>query len=382
VEKKDLVIYHKGLGCFKLFKGFFMGYEKEEKVGMERDFSSPLATATRKDQHIEINLREKVGSALSSGFEEIQFSHEALPDLDYLEIDTRLQFLGQTLQAPFLISGMTGGTAKAQILNERFARAAHHFGWGMALGSMRILLEDESVLPTFQVRSFMPSQPLLANLGAVQLNEGVSFSDCQRLVDLVQADALVLHLNPLQEILQPEGNKNWRGLLPKIGKLVRFLSVPVIVKEVGYGLSESLVRALFDEGVTIIDVAGAGGTSWSQVESFRQSTSFSSRLAESFRGWGIPTLQAIGMAKRGAPEALIIASGGIQSGIDGAKALHLGATLCGVAGPFLRAASVSQEALFGEMSLFLSQLKIAMMCTNSRTLDDLSSATLVSKSIF
>jgi isopentenyl-diphosphate delta-isomerase len=201
-------------------------------------------------------------------------------------------------------------------------------------------------------------------------------------VDLVQADALVLHLNPLQEILQPEGNKNWRGLLPKIGKLVRFLSVPVIVKEVGYGLSESLVRALFDEGVTIIDVAGAGGTSWSQVESFRQSTSFSSRLAESFRGWGIPTLQAIGMAKRGAPEALIIASGGIQSGIDGAKALHLGATLCGVAGPFLRAASVSQEALFEEMSLFLSQLKITMMCTNSRTLDDLSSATLVSKSIF
>lgn len=331
-------------------------------------------TAARKTDHLNITLHQDVRSGLSSGFEKMHFVHQALPELAYDDIDIQTSFLKKSLKAPFLISGMTGGTEEARILNERLAHAAQQLGIAMGLGSMRLLLEDPSLLPTFQVRSVAPHILLLANLGAVQLNKGVTEDDCQHLVDVVQADAFVLHLNPLQELLQPEGDTNWKDLIHRIQKVVRRLHVPLLIKEVGYGLSPRVIYLLKEAGVQGLDIAGGGGTSWSQVESYRAQTSLQQRLANSFQNWGIPTVTSLSWAHAMTHDMPLIASGGIRSGIDAAKALHLGAHLCGVAHPFLKAANVSEEAVIEEITLFIEQLKITLMCTASRTLTDLKSA--------
>ena len=332
------------------------------------------ATAQRKTDHLHIALHKDVDSRLSAGFDGMSFVHEALPEIAYEAVDTTTSFLGKNLKAPFLISAMTGGTPRAEVLNRRLAAAAQKMGVAMGLGSMRILLEDPSLLPSFNVRAVAPDIVLLANLGAVQLNKGVDVGACQRLVDMVQADALVLHLNPLQEVLQPEGDTDWSHLVSRIETLVRHLPIPVIVKEVGYGLSPRVIRLLREAGVHALDVAGAGGTSWSQVESHRAHTSMQARLAESFQGWGIPTLRSLSWAVTHGTPLPVIASGGIRSGIEAAKALHLGAHLCGSAHPFLKAAQLEEEAVVEELQLFIAQLKVTMLCTASRTLAELRNA--------
>src|SRR3984893_12174588 len=286
-----------------------------------RQQAAPRPTEGRKADHIRINVEEDVeGKGVASGFDGVRFVHCALPELDLDQVDTRSELFGRPLGAPLLISCMTGGTAEAGLINERLAEVAQSFKLPMGLGSGRVLLEHPEALPTFQVRLGAPDVPVLANLGAVQLNRGVSVDDCRRLLDRLQADALVLHLNPLQEALQPEGETAFSGLLEKIAGLCRLLGSPVVVKEVGWGLAPDVVRALLSAGVSAVGVAGAGGPSWRQVESNRMAEPCRAPGGRALARWGLPTAQALRLAREAAPDALIFASGGIRPGLAVAKA--------------------------------------------------------------
>jgi len=326
----------------------------------------------RKEQHLRICLEEDVQSRWpAAGFADIQLPHEAAPELALDNVDTACDLLGKRLGAPLLISSMTGGTESARQINRNLAGAAQELGLGLALGSLRTALEDPDTLSTYQVRSIAPDILLCANLGAVQLNYGYGPAECQRAIELIGADALILHLNPLQEALQPDGNTNFAGLLDKIGAVCRSLSAPVIVKEVGWGISERLARRLADAGVSVIDVAGAGGTSWSQVEMHRVKDESSRRIAQAFETWGIPTVESLRAARRGAPALSLIASGGLRDGVDVAKALALGASAAGIALPLLKEAVQSQEAVRERLREISQELRIAMFCTGCRRIDDL-----------
>jgi isopentenyl-diphosphate delta-isomerase len=325
-------------------------------------------TAARKADHIRINLEEDVSAkGVDNGFATWRLVHRALPeiDLDDVRLDTHL--LGRRLAAPLLISCMTGGTAQAQQINQRLAGAAQRAGLAMGLGSCRALLEQPELLPTFDVRDTAPDVLLLANLGAVQLNRGVSGADCNRLLEILRADALVLHLNPLQEALQPEGDTCFGGLLERIRTVCREVAAPVVVKEVGWGIAPDLVRALLDAGAAAVDVAGAGGTSWSEVERHRMPNPERARVAAAFAGWGIPTAIALEGARAAAPDACLIASGGVRSGIDAAKALALGADAVGFAGPLLRAAAEGEAALASALDVVIDELRLALFCSGAAT---------------
>jgi len=325
-------------------------------------------TVSRKAEHIRINLEEDVSAkGVATGFDDWRFVHRALPEIDLSAVDLRASLLGRVLDAPLLISCMTGGTEQARVINSRLARAAQQRGLAMGLGSCRVLLERPEVLSTFDVRPIAPDILLLANLGAVQLNHGVGAQDCRRLLDMLGADILVLHLNPLQEALQPEGDTNFAGLLERIAQLCAALDAPVIVKEVGWGIAGDQVVALLESGVAGVDVAGAGGTSWSEVERHRISDAQRARVAAAFAGWGIPTADAIVRAREAAPSATLIASGGVRSGIEVAKAIGLGADLVGMAGPLLRAASAGDEPLSESLDAILEELRLSMFCVGAPT---------------
>jgi isopentenyl-diphosphate delta-isomerase len=332
----------------------------------------PAVTVSRKADHIRINLQADVDAkGIDSGFDGYRFLHQALPELDLETVDTSISVLGRRLAAPLLISSMTGGTPEARYINSVLAEVAQARGLAMGLGSGRVLLEHPEVLDTFDVRGFAPDVLLLANLGAVQLNRGVTVDDCRRLVVRVGADALVLHLNPLQEALQPEGEAEFGGLLGRIADLCARLEAPVVVKEVGWGIAPDTARRLLDAGVAAIDVAGAGGTSWSEVERHRIEDPVRSRVAAAFAGWGISTADALRLARRAAPDAPLFASGGVRTGIDVAKAVALGADLVGLAGPFLRAAAEGPRAA-DDLARELTQvLRIAMFCVGAATIGDL-----------
>ncbi len=292
----------------------------------------------RKADHIRINLEEDVAfKKVTAGLESYFFMHQALPELNLAQIDTATQLFGKPLKTPLLISSMTGGTAAARAINRVLAAAAQEVGIAMGLGSQRAAIEDDSLADTFRVRDVAPDIPLFANLGAVQLNYGYGLDECQRAVAMIEADALILHFNVIQEAVQPEGDGNFAGLLDKVAAVCRQLPVPVIAKEVGWGFSREAARQLANAGVAAIDVAGAGGTSWSQVEMYRAPTARHARVAGAFIDWGIPTAVSIQYCRQ-ATSLPIIASGGIHNGIEVAKCIALGARLVGIAGDFLRAA--------------------------------------------
>ncbi len=316
------------------------------------------------------------GKGLTAGFEAYAFAHRALPEMDLADVDPSLLLFGRRLAAPLLISCMTGGTPEATIINRRLARVAAQHGLARGLGSGRALLESPATLESFDVRAEAPEVLLFANLGAVQLNKGYGVAECARLVAMLNADALVLHLNPLQEALQSEGDTCFRGLLERIADICAQAKFPIVVKEVGWGIGPRDVRALFDAGVAAVDVAGAGGTSWSEVERHRIEEPWRASVAAAFAGWGIPSAQAIVDARAVAPVETIIASGGILSGLDVAKAIALGADLAGIAGPFLRAADKSFEAALELAAQYVETLRVAMFCTGARTLADLRNVTL------
>jgi len=329
-------------------------------------------TANRKADHIRINLEENVNfPRLTTGLENYRFVHQALPELDLDAIDSHITVFGKKLAYPLLISSMTGGTEQAQTLNLALAEAAQAHRIAMGVGSQRAALEDPALAASFQMRRVAPDILLLANLGAIQLNKGYTVEHCQRAVDMIGADALALHLNALQEAVQPEGDTHWGGLLTKIEAVCRALPVPVIAKEVGWGISKQAARQLASAGVAAIDVAGSGGTSWSEVEYHRAPTALHAQVARAFADWGIPTAESLQMARLGAPEALLFASGGLRDGIDVAKCVALGASLCGMAGPLLRAAAESAEKLDEALRIIERQLHIAMLCVGAANLQAL-----------
>lgn len=331
----------------------------------------------RKADHIRINLEEDVNfPSLTTGLERYRFLHQALPELDLGDVATDVTLFGKTLGVPLLISSMTGGTADAQRINRNLAEAAQSQRVAMGLGSQRAGIEKVELQETFRVRDIAPDILLLANLGAVQFNYGYTVDQCRRAVEMVDADALILHLNPLQEAVQPEGDVNWKGLLRKIEEVCRTLGKPVVAKEVGWGISPQAARRLIDAGVSAIDVAGAGGTSWSQVEMYRAPTEHLRRLAGAFADWGIPTAESLrychavrsGLERK---DVSLFASGGIRSGQDVAKCIALGADLVGLAGPFLKRAVISAEAVVEEMALLDAELRVVMFCTGAASLAEL-----------
>lgn len=333
--------------------------------------------SSRKADHIRINLEEDVDSSLSTGLENYRFIHQALPEMDLEDVDLSQRLFGKTVRAPILISSMTGGTAEAGRINRTLAEAAQQARIVMGVGSQRAALTNPEVAETFRVRRFAPDILLLANLGAVQFNYGYSVEHCKQAVDMIEADALILHLNALQEAVQPGGDTHFAGLLQKISAVCRALPVPVIAKEVGWGISEQAARMLAEAGVSAIDVAGAGGTSWSQVEKFRIQDESLARVAAAFRGWGIPTAESIRMVRRAAPGTTIFASGGLRTGVDIAKCIALGASLGGMAGPFLKAASRSLEDTLQTIAEVQRELQICMFASGAGRIEQLQKTTLV-----
>jgi len=326
---------------------------------------------SRKNDHIRINLEEDTRSGLSTGLEHYHFQHRALPELNFDQVDLSQMLFERQLIVPILISSMTGGTEEAAQINKTLALAAQQAGVAMGLGSQRAAIEHPDLAGTYQVRRFAPDILLFANLGAIQLNYGYGTPECLRAVEMVEADALILHFNALQEAVQPEGNTHFAGLLNKIESVCRALPVPVIAKEVGWGFSETDVRNLVSAGVSAIDVAGAGGTSWSQVEMHRAQTESQALLAAAFIDWGIPTSEAVKIACHAAPGIPIFASGGLRSGLDIAKCIALGARLGGMAGPFLESAVQSLEKTLETINRIAREIRIAMFAAGVKDLDQL-----------
>lgn len=332
----------------------------------------------RKAEHIRINLEENVQFPhLTTGLEYYRFLHQALPELNLSEVDSTITLFGKKLSAPIVISSMTGGTDLALRLNERLAEAAQAQNVAMGLGSQRAAIRNPDVAYTYRIRQIAPDILLFGNLGAVQFNYGYGADECQRAVDMIEADALILHFNVLQEAVQPEGDTNFAGLLRHVEDVCRKLPVPVIAKEVGWGFSEKNVRDLANAGVAAIDVAGSGGTSWSEVEYHRAPTAYHARVAAAFADWGIPTADAIQYAVTAAPHLPVIASGGLRDGIDIAKSIALGAIAGGLAGPFLKAADVSTEAVDQLIRELSAQLRVAMLCSGASSIAELQKTPLL-----
>ncbi len=337
-------------------------------------------TTSRKQQHVALTLTRDVGfRAKTTGFERYEFVHNALPELNYKDISTSTLFLGKLLAAPLMVSCMTGGYRDALKINRRLAEVCEEQGIAMGVGSQRQALEDTQYHRTFSVvREVAPSTPIIGNIGAAEVATMTDADAAQRLVDLVKADAFAVHLNPVQELLQPEGNPNFKGVLKGIELLVKHLPVPVIVKEIGAGISADVARRLLDAGVRYIDVAGAGGTSWAGVETLRRKDR---AVASRFWDWGIPTaeaLRAVASLKSPTRPFTLIASGGVASGMDVAKSIALGADLAAAARPLLQALTSGGTAgLRNLIAQWVAELRAVMFLTGSATLAALAQAPVV-----
>lgn len=319
---------------------------------------------TRKRKHLEVCLEGAVEyERLTTGFERYALSYSALPDLSLDEVDLTTSFLGKTLKAPFLIGAMTGGEEFGANINRNLAEAAQRLGVGMMLGSQRVMLERPQALPSFQVRPFAPDILLVGNLGLVQLNKGYGLEHLERAVRLVEADAIALHLNPLQEAMQPGGDTDFRGLLEKLRLLLPQVPFPVILKEVGHGIGLEVARSLEGLPFAALDVAGAGGTSWAKVEALVHGGEvLNPELVEI----GIPTAQALLECRQALPHQLLVASGGIRNGTQAAKALAMGANMVAVARPLVKPALQSAEAVVEWIENFLWELHRALFAMGAR----------------
>lgn len=339
-------------------------------------------SAARKRDHLRIALGEEVGFAtLSTGLDAVRLAATALPERALDDVDLSTPAFGRVLRAPLLVSCMTGGVGEAGPVNRALAVAAQHHGIALGLGSGRALLEDAAGTAdrsSFEVRDLAPSVPLLANLGAVQLaRHGVE--GCARLVELCRADALVLHLNAVQEAVQPGGDIDFTRVLEAITAVCAGLEVPVVVKEVGFGLGPADVAALVAAGVDAVDVAGAGGTNWARVEGHRDAEA--AAVAAAFSDWGWPTADAVRHARaaiRTSPTApLLIGSGGLRDGVDAAKVLCLGADLAGFGRGVLGAAAEGPEAATAGLGVVVRQLRIAAWAVGAARAADLDASRLV-----
>lgn len=331
----------------------------------------------RKLEHLELTLTEHVEGPVGPGWDDVRLVHDCLPEVGLDEVSLDIPFLGGHLHAPVWITGMTGGHERAALLNSRLARAAEKFGLAMGLGSQRAALVDESLNRTYRAaRDAAPRAFLIANIGAPQLvrqgnSKPLGFADLERLVDSIGAQALAVHLNFLQEMMQPEGDRNARGCLAAIESVARCLPIPVMVKETGAGISREGAERLRAIGVAAIDVGGAGGTSMVRIEGLRarDGEGALSPIAATFESWGIPTAASV-LETRGVGLP-IVATGGVRSGLDAARALALGAHAVGVGRPFLMAAAESEEALESAIERFIHELRVAMFLTGSRSVADM-----------
>ncbi|MFC9711088.1 type 2 isopentenyl-diphosphate Delta-isomerase [Paenibacillus sp. NPDC056933] len=331
-----------------------------------------VATGERKLEHVRLCLEENVaGEGVTSGMERYAFRHNPLPELNFNDVSLETFFMGQNVRTPLLISSMTGGSKTTGAINERLARVANARGWALGVGSIRAAVENPELANTFDVRRWAPDIPVIANLGAVQLNYGFNTADFQRAVEIAGADMLVLHLNSLQEIFQPEGNTDFSGLLQRIENLCHQLDVPVGVKEVGFGMDGVTAQRLYEAGAAFVDVAGAGGTSWVQVEKFRNNNPVRRAAAEAFADWGIPTAESIQEVKALNPDGVLIGSGGLYNGVDAAKALALGADLAGFGRSLLESAVASDEALDQRLEQVEFELRTVMFGIGAGRIEEL-----------
>lgn len=329
----------------------------------------------RKKEGIVIPLTKNVQAKESSTYlEYVNLVHNALPEIDYDEIETNQNFLHHEFNAPIIIDSMTGGTPEARKINSRLSLVAEKFGFGMGLGSQRAGLLSDELSETYSIaRSNAPNAFLVANIGGAQLSKGMKLQDINNMIDMIEANALVVHLNPLQELIQPEGEPKYKGVLAKIKEISTNFDIPIIVKEVGAGISMEVAKKLESAGVSAINIAGSGGTSWAGVEKLRAETAHDSikiNLGELFWDWGIPTAISL-MEVRNSVKVPIIASGGIRNGLEIAKCIALGANMCGMAYPFLRHASKSFESLCEFTDKTLIELKSTMFlvgCKNIKRL--------------
>jgi len=329
----------------------------------------------RKKEGIVIPLTRNVQAKESSTYlEYVKLIHNALPEIDFDAVETSQKFLGHNFRAPIIIDSMTGGTPEATKINSRLSLAAEKFGFGMGLGSQRAGLLSRELAETYSIaRSNAPNAFLVANIGGAQLSKGLKINDIKNMIQMIEADALVVHLNPLQELIQPEGEPKYKGVLSKIKEICSNFDIPIIVNEVGAGISMDVAKRLQSAGVSAINVAGSGGTSWAGVEKLRAETAHDNNkinLGELFWDWGIPTAVSLIEVTKSV-KIPVIASGGIRNGLEIAKCIALGANMCGMAFPFLRHASKSLESLYDFTNRTLIELRSAMFLVGSKNINQL-----------
>ena len=311
---------------------------------MERDRDNPGDVIRRKREHVQTVLSNPDTDRRRGYFDAVRLRHRALPELDLDDVDLSTTFLDRSLSMPFWICSMTGGRGEElQRVNRHLAEAAQETGIAMGVGSQRVLFHHPETRPSFELRAYAPDVPLLANLGAVQLRHGFGLDECRKAVEVLGADALVFHLNPLQEVIQA-GETTFAGIADRMAEAASELGKPVVAKEVGAGLSLEDAELLVERGITILDVAGAGGTSWSRIEQLRRGGG-SAELGFLLQDWGNPTPLALREIARLGERVTLLASGGIRHGLDAVKAMVLGASLCGMARPFLAPAHESTAAV-------------------------------------
>lgn len=336
-------------------------------------------SSLRKDDHIVLVLSEDGKPTSETGFEKYRFEHNALPEIDFSEIDTSIKFLGRKMNLPLIISSITGGGKISEKINRALAEIANDFNIGFAVGSQVCAINDKHFEKSFKVRVHAPNVLMFANIGAVQLNYGFSIDECKRALDMIDADALIFHLNSLQEVFQHEGTRNFSGLLKKIEKICEKLDAPVIVKEVGYGISAAVAKKLYNAGVYAVEVAGAGSISWSEIEQKRSNDIVVQSASKSFLDWGNPTAECIKGISEKVEGLKIIASGGVKTGVHMAKSIALGADLCGNASDFLRKAIESRAECENFVETLSLELKTAMFCTGCKNIQALKSTKMLYK---
>jgi isopentenyl-diphosphate Delta-isomerase len=332
----------------------------------------------RKKEGIDIPLQKNVQAKTTSTYlEYVRLVHNALPEVDYNDIDTSTTFLGNKFSAPIIIDSMTGGTDQATVINSRLGELAEKYGFGMGVGSQRAGLKSEELAASYSIaRKNAPNAFLIANIGGAQLAKGFTADEARRIVKMIRANALVVHLNPLQELVQPEGEPRYKGVLAKISELAKAIDIPLIVKEVGAGISKEVAIKLEMAGVSAINIAGAGGTSWAGVEKLRAESAkddLKKLLGEMFWDWGIPTAASL-IEVRHAVKLPLIGSGGLRNGLEVAKCIVLGANMAAMAFPFLRAAAESNESLFAFADAVLAELKSTMFLVGAKDIGALASS--------
>ncbi|HZA99555.1 MAG TPA: type 2 isopentenyl-diphosphate Delta-isomerase [Nitrososphaera sp.] len=332
----------------------------------------------RKKEGIDIPLQKNVQAKTTSTYlEYVRLVHNALPEMDYDDIDTSMTFLRKRFSAPIIIDSMTGGTDEATVINGRLGELAEKYGFGMGLGSQRAGLKSEELAATYSIaRKNAPNAFLIANIGGAQLSKGFTVDEAKRIVKMIGANALVVHLNPLQELIQPEGEPRYKGVLAQISELAKTIDVPLIVKEVGAGISKEVAIKLEMANVSAINIAGAGGTSWAGVEKLRAESlkdDLKKHLGEMFWDWGIPTAASL-MEVRRAVKLPLIASGGLRNGLEVAKCIALGASMAAMAYPFLQTAAQSRENLFAFADTILAELKSTMFLVGAKNIAALASS--------